>query len=75
MGAKYSASAPVLQLTGNDAFRVRHQQYIWHSGHAELWDETAIQPHYRALPAFLNGIILVPLCYWFKAPGAATHLG
>jgi Na+/H+ antiporter NhaB len=34
-----------------------------------------MKPEYSriiVLSAFLNNIILVPLCYWFKAPGAAA---
>ena len=71
MGAKYMASVPVLQLMAMTPFACAINNIYGTQGMLNF----GMKPQYSriiVISAFLNNIILVPLCYWFKAPGAAV---
>jgi len=71
MGPKYMASVPVLQFMAMTPFACAVNNIYGTQGMLNF----GMKPEYSriiVLSAFLNNIILIPLCYWFKAPGAAA---
>jgi O-antigen/teichoic acid export membrane protein len=71
MGSKYIASVPVLELMALTPFACAINNIYGTQGMLNF----GMKPQYSriiVLSAVLNNIILVPLCYWFKAPGAAA---
>jgi polysaccharide transporter, PST family len=70
MGPKYMASVLVLQLMALTPFACAINNIYGTQGMLNF----SMKPQYSriiVISAFLNNIILVPLCYWFRAPGAA----
>jgi PST family polysaccharide transporter len=71
MGSKYMASVPVLELMAMTPFACAINNIYGTQGMLNF----GMKPQYSrviVISAFFNNIILVPLCYWFKAPGAAA---
>jgi PST family polysaccharide transporter len=71
MGAKYAAAIPVLELMSMTPFAVAINNIYGTQGMLNF----GMKPQYSRiimLSAVFNNIILLPLCYWFKAPGAAA---
>ena len=71
MGPKYMAAVPVLEFMAMIPFVVAVNNIYGTQGMLNF----GMKPPYTriiVISAFLNNIILVPLCYWFKAPGAAA---
>lgn len=71
MGPKYMASVPVLEVMAMTPFAIGINNIYGTQGMLNF----GMKPQYSriiVISAFLNNIILVPLCYWFKAPGAAA---
>ena len=71
VGSKYLAAVPVLQLMALTPFACAINNIYGTQGMLNF----GMKPQYSrtiVISAFLNNIILVPLCYWFKAPGAAA---
>ncbi|MGB6689726.1 MAG: flippase [Terracidiphilus sp.] len=71
MGPQYMASVVVLQLMSLTPFACAINNIYGTQGMLNF----GMKPEYSriiVLSAFLNNIILVPLCFWFKAPGAAV---
>jgi PST family polysaccharide transporter len=71
MGPKYMAAVPVLEFMAMIPFVVAVNNIYGTQGMLNF----GMKPPYSriiVISAFLNNIILVPLCYWFKAPGAAA---
>jgi PST family polysaccharide transporter len=71
VGSKYLASVPVLQLMALTPFACAINNIYGTQGMLNF----GMKPQYSrtiVISAFFNNIILVPLCYWFKAPGAAA---
>jgi PST family polysaccharide transporter len=71
MGARYMASVPVLQLMALIPFvcavnNIYGTQGMLNFGMKRQYSRIIL------LSALINNIILVPLCFWFKAPGAAA---
>jgi PST family polysaccharide transporter len=71
MGTKYMASVPVLQLMAMTPFACAVNNIYGTQGMLNFGMKSEYS-RIIVLSAFLNNIILVPLCYWFKAPGAAA---
>ncbi len=71
MGAKYMASVPVLQFMAMTPFACAINNIYGTQGMLNF----GMKPQYSrtiVISAFFNNIILVPLCHWFNAPGAAA---
>jgi len=71
MGPKYMASVPVLELMALTPFACAINNIYGTQGMLNF----GMKPQYSriiVISAFFNSIILVPLCYWYKAPGAAA---
>jgi polysaccharide transporter, PST family len=71
MGPKYTASVIVLQLMALTPFACAINNIYGTQGMLNF----GMKPEYSRIivfSAFLNNIILIPLCFWFKAPGAAA---
>ncbi len=71
MGAKYGPSVAVLEFMALIPFVVAVNNIYGTQGMLNF----DMKPQYSRIiiiSAFLNNIILIPLCYWFKAPGAAS---
>jgi polysaccharide transporter, PST family len=71
MGPKYMAAVPVLEIMAMIPFVVAVNNIYGTQGMLNF----EMKPSYSriiVISAFLNNIILIPLCYWFKAPGAAA---
>jgi len=71
MGPKYMDAVPVLQLMALTPFaysinNIYGTQAMLNFGMKRQFSKIIV------LSAFFNNVILVPLCYWFKAPGAAV---
>lgn len=71
VGSKYLASVPVLQLMALTPFacainNIYGTQGMLNFGMKRQYSRTIV------ISAFFNNLILIPLCYWFKAPGAAA---
>jgi PST family polysaccharide transporter len=71
MGPKYTASVPVLEFMAMTPFifainNIYGTQGMLNFGMKAQFSRTIV------ISAFFNNIILVPLCFWFKAPGAAA---
>jgi len=71
MGPKYMASVRILELLAMAPFafainNIFGTQGMLNFGMKEQFSRTII------ISALFNTLILVPLCYWFKAPGAAV---
>jgi len=71
MGSKYMAAVPVLQLMALTPFacainNIYGTQGMLNFGMKPQFSRTIV------ISAFVSIIILFPLCYWFKAPGAAA---
>jgi polysaccharide transporter, PST family len=71
MGSKYMASVPVLEFMSMIPFACVINNIYGTQGMLNF----GMKPQYSriiVLSAFFSNIILVPLCYWFQAPGAAA---
>jgi PST family polysaccharide transporter len=71
MGPKYLAAIPVLQFMALTPFACAINNIYGTQGMLNF----GMKPQYSriiVISAFLNNIILIPLCFWFKAPGAAA---
>jgi PST family polysaccharide transporter len=71
MGSKYMASVPVLELMAMTPFACALNNIYGTQGMLNF----GMKPQFSRIivfSAFFNILILVPLCYWFKAPGAAA---
>jgi len=71
MGPKYMAAVPVLEFMAMIPFVIAVNNIYGTQGMLNF----GMKPQYSriiVISAFLNNIILVPLCYWFKAPGASA---
>jgi len=71
MGPKYMASVPVLEFMAMTPFAIAVNNIYGTQGMLNF----EMKPQYSrtiVISAFVSNIILVPLCYWFKAPGAAA---
>jgi O-antigen/teichoic acid export membrane protein len=71
MGSKYIASVPVLELMAMTPFACALNNIYGTQGMLNF----GMKPQYSRIiliSAVFSNIILVPLCYWFKAPGAAA---
>jgi polysaccharide transporter, PST family len=71
MGSKYMASVPVLQLMAMTPFACAINNIYGTQGMLNF----GMKPQYSrtiVISAFFNNIILIPLCYWFEARGAAA---
>jgi PST family polysaccharide transporter len=71
MGSKYMAAIPVLEFMALTPFACAINNIYGTQGMLNF----GMKPQYSRiilLSAFFNNIILIPLCYWFKAPGAAA---
>ncbi len=71
MGPKYMASVPVLQLMAMTPFACAINNIYGTQGMLNF----GMKPQYSriiVISAFFNSIILIPLCYWFEARGAAA---
>jgi O-antigen/teichoic acid export membrane protein len=71
MGAKYMASVPVLEFMALTPFACAINNIYGTQGMLNF----GMKPQYSriiVLSAIFSNIILVPLCYWFQAPGAAA---
>jgi O-antigen/teichoic acid export membrane protein len=71
MGSKYMASVPVLQFMAMTPFACAINNIYGTQGMLNF----NMKPQFSriiVLSAFFNISILVPLCYWFNAPGAAA---
>lgn len=71
MGSKYLASVPVLEFMALTPFACVMNNIYGTQGMLNF----GMKPQFSCIiviSAFLNNIILVPLCYWFNAPGAAA---
>jgi O-antigen/teichoic acid export membrane protein len=71
MGSKYLASVPVLQMMAMTPFACAINNIYGTQGMLNF----GMKPQYSriiVLSAFLNNLILIPLCYFFKASGAAA---
>lgn len=71
MGAKYTPSIPVLQIMALTPFacainNIYGTQGMLNFGMKSQYSRTIV------LSAIFSNMILVPLCYWFGAPGAAA---
>jgi PST family polysaccharide transporter len=71
MGPKYMASVPVLELMAMIPFafainNIYGTQAMLNFGMKAQFSRTIV------ISALFNNLILVPLCFWFKAPGAAV---
>jgi polysaccharide transporter, PST family len=71
MGARYVAAVPVLELMAMTPFvyvinNIYGTQGLLNFGMKKQFSGIIV------LSAFFNNIILIPLCFWFKAPGAAV---
>jgi len=70
VGAKYLASVPVLQVMALIPFACALNNIYGTQGMLNF----EMKPQYSriiVISAFFHNLILVPLCYWLKAPGAA----
>ena len=71
MGSKYMASIPVLEFMAMTPFACAINNIYGTQGMLNF----GMKPQYSriiVISALFNNIILVPLCFWFKAPGAAA---
>jgi polysaccharide transporter, PST family len=71
MGPKYMSSVLVLQLMAMTPFVIAVNNIYGTQGMLNF----GMKPQYTStivIGAFFNNLILIPLCYWFKAPGAAV---
>jgi polysaccharide transporter, PST family len=71
MGPKYMSSVLVLQLMAMTPFACAINNIYGTQGMLNF----GMKPQYSrtiVIGAFFNSIILIPLCYWFRAPGAAV---
>lgn len=71
MGSKYMSSVPVLEFMALTPFACAINNIYGTQGMLNF----GMKPAYSriiVISAFFNNLILVPLCYWFKAPGAAA---
>ena len=71
MGAKYTASIPILQFMALTPFACAINNIYG----TQAMLNFGMKPQFSRiimLSALFNTMILVPLCYWFKAPGAAA---
>ena len=71
MGSKYTASVPVLQFMALTPFACAINNIYGTQGMLNF----GLKRYYSRIivaSAVFNNIILLPLCYWFKAPGAAA---
>jgi polysaccharide transporter, PST family len=71
MGPKYMASVPVLQFMALTPFACAINNIYGTQGMLNF----GMKPQYSriiVLSAFFNNLVLVPLCYWFRATGAAA---
>ena len=71
MGPKYMTSVPVLQFMAMTPFACAINNIYGTQGMLNF----GMKPQYSrtiVLSAFFSNLILFPLCYWFKAPGAAA---
>jgi O-antigen/teichoic acid export membrane protein len=71
MGSKYVASIPVLELMALTPFTCAINNIYGTQGMLNF----GMKPQYSRIivvSAFFSNLILVPLCYRFKAPGAAA---
>jgi PST family polysaccharide transporter len=71
MGSKYIAAVPVLELMAMIPFayvinNIYGTQAMLNFGMKKQFSRIIV------ISAFFNNIILIPLCFWFKAPGAAV---
>jgi polysaccharide transporter, PST family len=71
MGPKYMASVPVLQFMAMTPFACAINNIYGTQGMLNFGMKTQYSRIIVA-SAILSNVILVPLCYWFKAPGAAA---
>jgi polysaccharide transporter, PST family len=70
MGSKYMSSVPVLQMMAMTPFACAINNIYGTQGMLNF----GMKPQYSriiVLSAVINNLILIPLCYFFKAPGAA----
>jgi len=71
MGSKYMASVPVLELMAMTPFACAINNIYGTQGMLNF----GMKPQFSRIivfSAFANILVLVPLCYWFAAPGAAA---
>ena len=71
VGSKYLASVPVLQLMAMTPFACAMNNIYGTQGMLNF----GMRPQFSriiVLSAFFNIAILIPLCFWYKAPGAAA---
>jgi polysaccharide transporter, PST family len=71
MGSKYLAAVPVLEIMALTPFACVVNNIYGTQGMLNF----GMKPQFSRIivvSAFFSNIILVPLCYWFKAPGAAA---
>jgi len=71
MGPKYTAAVPVLELMAMTPFayvinNIYGTQAMLNFGMKKQFSRIIV------FSAIFNNLILVPLCFWFKAPGAAV---
>jgi PST family polysaccharide transporter len=71
MGQKYMAAVPVLEIMAMTPFayvinNIYGTQAMLSFGMKKEFSRIIV------ISAFFNNIILIPLCFWFKAPGAAA---
>jgi polysaccharide transporter, PST family len=71
MGAKYTASVPVMEFMALTPFACAVNNIYGTQGMLNFGMKTQFS-RIIVLSAFFNNIVLVPLCFWFKAPGAAA---
>jgi PST family polysaccharide transporter len=71
MGPKYMSSVPVLQFMALTPFAIAINNLYGTQGMLNF----GMKPQFSRIivvSAFMNNLILVPLCYFFHAPGAAA---
>jgi len=71
MGPKYMASVPVLEILAMTPFVFALNNIFGTQGMLNFGMKAQFS-RIIVISAFLNNIILVPLCFWFQAPGAAA---
>ena len=71
MGSKYMSSVSVLQFMALTPFACAINNIYGTQGMLNFGMKSQFS-RILVVSAFLNNIILIPLCFWFKAPGAAA---
>jgi PST family polysaccharide transporter len=71
MGPKYMASVPVLELMAMTPFALAINNIYGTQGMLNFGMKAQFS-RIIMIAALFNNVILVPLCFWFRAPGAAV---